>query len=129
MRRSGRRGIRRRQRRIPLQRCRGPAAARAALHCWNAGGRRKMIERLQANAKDPTIQARIAELLIEEERYADADQLLDVALARDSTHPGWNALRAESALEAGDAVTGIAFYRRALRYAGRDAADVLWRQA
>ena len=94
----------------------------------NAGGRRKMIERLQANAKDPTIQARIAELLIEEERYAHADQLLDVALARDSTHPGWNALRAESALEAGDTVTGIAFYRRALRYAGRDSADVLWRQ-
>ena len=94
----------------------------------NAGGRRKMIERLQANAEHPIIQARIAQLLIEEERYADADQLLDVALTQDSTHPGWNALRAESALEAGDTLAGIGFYRRALRYAVRDSADVLWRQ-
>src|SRR2546426_9930055 len=84
-----------------------------------------MIERLQANAEHPIIQARIAQLLIEEERYADADQLLDVALTQDSTHPGWNALRAESALEAGDTLAGIGVYRRALRYAVRGSAGVL----
>src|SRR2546426_6632536 len=78
-----------------------------------------MIERLQANAEHPIIQARIAQLLIEEERYADADQLLDVALTQDSTHPGWNALRAESALEAGDSLAGIGVFRPALRYADR----------
>src|SRR2546422_1501162 len=85
----------------------------------NAGGRRKMIERLQANTKNHVVQLRIAQLLIEEERYADADHLLDIGLTQDSTGPGWNALRAESALEAGDTLAGIVFYRRALRYAVR----------
>ncbi len=94
----------------------------------NAGGRRKMIERLQANTTDPVVQLRIAQLLIEEERYADADHLLDIGLTQDSTGPGWNALRAESALEAGDTLAGIVFYDRALRYAVRDSANVLWRQ-
>src|SRR2546422_198721 len=94
----------------------------------NAGGRRKMIERLQANTNDPVVQLRIAQLLIEEERYADADHLLDIGLTQDSTGPGWNALRAESALESGDTLAGIVFYHRALRYAVRDSANVLWRQ-
>src|SRR2546422_8619795 len=94
----------------------------------NAGGRRKMIERLQANAEHPIIQARIAQLLIEEERYADADQLLDVALTQDSTHPGWNALRAESALEAGDSLAGVGVFPRGRRYAVRGSAGVVWRR-
>src|SRR3989442_11736346 len=94
----------------------------------NAGGRRKMIERLQANTKNHVVQLRIAQLLIEEERYADADHLLDIGLTQDSTGPGWNALRAESALEAGDTLAGIVFYRRAPRYAVRDSANVPWRQ-
>src|SRR2546426_12164070 len=87
-----------------------------------------MIERLQANAEHPIIQARIAQLLIEEERYADADQLLDVALTQDSTHPGWNALRAESALEAGDTLAGIGVYRPGPRYAVRGSGGGAWRQ-
>src|SRR2546425_8001984 len=40
----------------------------------NAGGRRKMIERLQANTKNPVVRLRIAQLLIEEERYARSEE-------------------------------------------------------
>src|SRR2546426_9735847 len=93
----------------------------------NAGGRRKMIERLQANTKNPVVRLRIAQLLIEEERYADADHLLDIGLTQDSTGPEWNALRAESALEAGDTLAGTPVCRRAPRHALRASADALRR--
>ena len=40
----------------------------------------------------------------------------------------WLALRAQSALEAGDTVTGLVYYRRALAAASNDSTDALWRQ-
>ncbi len=94
----------------------------------NGGGRRKMVERLAPHRTRPVIQARIAQLLVEDEAYADADRLLDSALSADSTSPDWLALRAQSALESADTVRGIALYRRGLAHADRDSADVLWRQ-
>jgi hypothetical protein len=94
----------------------------------NGGGRRKMVARLAPHRDHPVIRRRIAQLLIEDEAYADADQLLDSALVTDSTNPSWLALRAQSALEAGDTTSGIAYYRSALAYAGRDSTGMLWRQ-
>ena len=94
----------------------------------NGGDRRKMAERLAPRRTHPVIQAGIAQLLVEDEAYADANRLLDSALTADSTSPAWLALRAQSALEAGDTVAGFTFYRRALVHAESDSGDVLWRQ-
>lgn len=94
----------------------------------NGGGRRKMIARLGPHSVHPLVRARIAQLLVEDEAYADADRLLDSALAADSTNPAWLGLSAQSALESGDTVAGLARYRRALGHAGQDSGAVLWRQ-
>jgi len=94
----------------------------------NAGGRRRMIERLAPHRAEPRVGSRIAQLLIEEERYAEANRLLDSLLSSDSVNPAWLALRAQSALEAGDTVVGIAAYQRALMHAETDSGGVLWRQ-
>jgi tetratricopeptide (TPR) repeat protein len=94
----------------------------------NSGLRRRMRERLAPFADDPVIRARIALLDIEDEDYAEADSLLDVALAADSTDVAWLALRAQSAFEAGDTLGGWGFYRRALAHADRDSTDALWHQ-
>ncbi len=77
----------------------------------------------------PEVRARIARLLIEDEQYAAADALLDPLIALDPTQPGWLALRAQSALEAGDTATGIPLYTRALANADRKGGDLLWQQA
>ena len=95
----------------------------------NAGTRRKMVGRLAPHRAVPQVQVRMAQLLLEEEDYAAADQLLDSALATDSTRPGWLALRAQSAFEAGDTAAGSSYYRRALAHAKIDSTDVLWHQA
>lgn len=94
----------------------------------NAGGRRRMIERLALYRVDPLVGSRIAQLLIEEERYTEANRLLDSLLTSDSVNSAWLALRAQSALEAGDTVVGIAAYQRALMHAETDSSGVLWRQ-
>ncbi len=94
----------------------------------NGGSRRKMVERLDARRQQPVVRGRIAQLLVEDEAYTVANSLLDSALANDPTHPGWLALRAQSALEAGETVSGLAYYRRALAHAERDSARVLWSQ-
>jgi cytochrome c-type biogenesis protein CcmH/NrfG len=94
----------------------------------NGGGRRKMVERFGPHRAQPLIRARIAQLLIEDEAYAEADRLLDSALAADATNPAWLGLSAQSALESGDTLMGLARYRRALAQASHDTGDVLWRQ-
>jgi cytochrome c-type biogenesis protein CcmH/NrfG len=94
----------------------------------NTGSRGRMRRRLAPFAANPVIKSRIALLDIEDEHYADADRLLDSALATDSANPAWLALRAQSAFEAGDTLTGWTFYRRALAHADRDSTDVLWHQ-
>jgi len=94
----------------------------------NAGGRRKMIDLLSPHRDNSIVRARIAQLLIEEERYGEADRLLDSSLVVDSTNVAWLALRSESALEAGDTIVGLRFYRRALANAPLDSTDALWRQ-
>ena len=93
----------------------------------NDGKRRDMIERLEPYAGDPKVRVRIALLLIENEEHAAADSLIDSALRADSMNVAWLALRAQSALEAGDTLVGIGFYQRALASAPRDSTDALWR--
>lgn len=94
----------------------------------NAGGRRQMIERLTPYRAQPAVMVRVALLKLEDESYADADALLDLALVRDPDNGGLLALRAQSALEAGDTVAGVALYRHALSNAASDSADILWHQ-
>ncbi len=94
----------------------------------NTGSRRDMRRRLRPFEANPIVRARIALLDIEDERYRDADKLLDAALATDSTNTAWLALRAQSAFEAGDTATGWSFYHRALAHADQDSTGVLWRQ-
>jgi len=94
----------------------------------NAGSRRRMAALLRPRGSDPVIRARLALLAIEDEQYSEADQLLDSALAADSTNTAWLALRAQSAFEAGDTASGWLFYSRALAHADLDSTDALWRQ-
>lgn len=94
----------------------------------NSSSRRRMAERLAPFASNPVVRGRLALLAIEDQRYADADALLDTALATDSTRVEWLALRAQSAFEAGDTLGGWAFYGRALAHADLDSTDALWRQ-
>ena len=95
----------------------------------NSGTRGKMVHRLAPHRDVPLIQARIAQLLIEEEEYATANRLLDSALATDAQRPEWLALRAQSAFESGDTAGGNAYYQRALAQAGVDSTGFLWQQA
>ena len=94
----------------------------------NAGYRRRVAGLLQPYGANPLIRSRLALLAIEDERYDDANQLLDSALAVDSTNTAWLALRAQSAFEAGDTTAGWEFYDRALSHADLDSSDALWRQ-
>ena len=73
----------------------------------NSSSRRRMAERLAPFASNPVVRGRLALLAIEDQRYADADALLDTALATDSTRVEWLALRAQSAFEAGDALVSL----------------------
>ncbi len=95
----------------------------------NSGSRRHMAEQLAPYSGNPLIRSRLAQLAIEEERYDEANQLLDSALAADPTNPAWLALRAQSAFEAGDTITGWDFFRRALAHADQDSTSALWHQA
>ena len=95
----------------------------------NTGSRRHMAALLTPYRDNPLIRSRLALLAIEDERYDDANQLLDSALVAEPTNTAWLALRAQSAFEAGDTVGGWALYRRALAHADRDSTDALWRQA
>ena len=63
--------------------------------------------------------------VIEEAVYGEADRLLDAVLATDPANVAWLALRAQSALEAGDTVTGLVYYRRALAAASNDSTDAI----
>ena len=94
----------------------------------NTGSRRDARRRLRPFVSNPVVRAHIALLDIEDERYGEADKLLDAALATDSTDAAWLALRAQSAFEAGDTIGGWAFYRRALAHADLDTTDELWHQ-
>ena len=76
----------------------------------------------------PEVRARVARLLIEDERYVEADAILQGLLTLDGTQPDWLALRAQSAYEAGDTQAGWAHYAGALAHADRGA-QVLWAQA
>ena len=95
----------------------------------NAGSRRHMAALLEPYRANPLIRSRLALLAIEDERYDEANQLLDSALAADPTNTAWLALRAQSAFEAGDTIGGWSLYRRALSHADLDSTDALWHQA
>jgi cytochrome c-type biogenesis protein CcmH/NrfG len=94
----------------------------------NSSGRRDMIERLSPFGDSPRVKAMMARLLIEEHRYAEADSLLEVALALDPTNVEWLALQAQGTLESGDTAVGIRQYRLALENGHWDSTDALWKQ-
>jgi tetratricopeptide (TPR) repeat protein len=90
--------------------------------------RARMREILARHDTIPEARARLARLLIEDEAYDSADVVLDGLLRDDPFEPGFLALRAQSAFEAGDDSTGETMYARALRSAERDDLSVLWGQ-
>lgn len=90
--------------------------------------RERMRRVLGPGQSDPGVAVRIAQLLVEDERYATADSVLDGLLGADSTNVDALALRAQSAFEAGDDSTGFSLYESALRHARGNPAP-LWRQA
>jgi tetratricopeptide (TPR) repeat protein len=94
----------------------------------SSSDRRKVIGLLRPHAGMPQVAERLALLYVEDEQYGAADSVLDALLAQDRDNPGWLALRAQGALEAGDTTRGMAFYQRALTHADRDSAGVLWQQ-
>ena len=89
--------------------------------------RARMRRLLDPSASDPRVAIRIAQLLIEEERYPSADSVLDRVLSPDPAHAAALALRAQSAFEAGDDSSGHRLYEQALRSARADP-RMLWRQ-
>lgn len=91
--------------------------------------RERMRAILAGHDSIPEVRARSARLLIEDERYGDANEVLDSLLQRDPLQPAWLALRGQSALESGDTLAGTALYTRALANAGRDGGEMLWQQA
>ena len=104
-------------------------AWRSWLLLYRGRGERARMRRLLApHDSIPEARLRIARLLIEDEAYDSADVVLDGLLRHDPFDPGSLALRAQSAFEAGDDSTGVRMYARALRYADRDDAGVLWSQ-
>jgi len=92
------------------------------------GERARMRRILERHGSLPEVRARTARLLIEEEHYDSANAVLDRLLRDDPFHPGYLALRAQSAFEAGDTATGDAAYARALHAADRDDRGILWSQ-
>ncbi len=107
-----------------------PTAFENWLKAYRAESDRERLRRILAQHDSiPEVRARIAQLLIEDERYAAADTVLDALLALDGKEPAWLALRGQSALEKGDTVTGSALYEQALAYAGRAGGELLWQQA
>jgi len=93
----------------------------------NGGSRSEMIDILRRHPEATGVREHIAQLLIENEEYLQANALIDSVLATDSSG-SWLALRAQSALEMGDSGSGMMFYRRALANAATDSVGILWRQ-
>ena len=90
--------------------------------------RERMRRVLAAHLDLPEARARIARLLIEDERYDSANVVVDALLRDDPMSPAYLALRAQSAFEAGDTATGGQAYARALRNAASDDGGALWSQ-
>ncbi len=82
---------------------------------------------LAAHDTVPQVRFRIAQLLLEDERYGEADTILDDLLSVDSASTCWLTVRAQSAYENGDAVRGASFYRRSLAHAAAGG-ECLWSQ-
>jgi tetratricopeptide (TPR) repeat protein len=107
-----------------------PGAWESWLKAYRGGSDRERMRRILARHDSiSAVRARIAQLLIEDERYPAADEVLDSLLAVDPDNAGWLALRAQSALESGDTRLGLTLYDRALAHAGRNGGEVLWQEA
>lgn len=106
-----------------------PGAWESWLLLYRGRGQRERMRRVLARHDSiAEVRARIARLLIEDERYDSANVVLDALLGTDPSQPAWLALRSQSAYEAGDTLVGNRFYDLALRSAGRDDAGMLWSQ-
>lgn len=106
-----------------------PVAWANWLKLYRGRGERERLRRVLAAHPDlPEARARIARLLIEDERYDSANVVLEQLLRDDPMNPAYLALRAQSAFEARDTASGGQAYARALRYAASDEGGVLWSQ-
>lgn len=94
----------------------------------NARDRARMRAILEPGVASAEVRARIARLLLEDERYDSANAILDGLLRDDPAQPAWLARRAQSGFESGDTLGGAALYDRAIQHAGRDP-SVLWEHA
>lgn len=107
-----------------------PGAWENWLKAYRSRTDRERLQRILARHDSiPEVRARIAQLLIEDERYRQADKLLDSLIQLDSMQPEWLALRAQSAFESGDTTTGSELYARALAHADQPGGEMLWQQA
>ncbi len=94
----------------------------------DADARERMLGILSAHRDVPEVRARIARILIESERYDEANTELDALVALEPEDPEWLALRAQSAFESGDSAAGLTYYDRAIAHADHDTAAYLWQQ-
>ena len=100
---------------------------------WNdvyhdAGHLRTVAEILAEHAGNPLADLRRAILLTEAEEYASADTVLNRLVAEGRDDGTVWAVRAQSALEAGDTTNGLEYYDKALSRAATDTLQILWQQ-
>ncbi|MGD8726640.1 MAG: tetratricopeptide repeat protein [Gemmatimonadales bacterium] len=94
----------------------------------NAGHLRTVAEILADHAGNPEADLRRAILLTEAEEYGSADTVLARLIAEGRDDGTVWAIRAQSALEAGDTANGFTYYDMALRRAATDSLEILWQQ-
>ncbi len=94
----------------------------------NPGHLRKVAEILSLHAGVPGADLRRAILLTEAEEYSSADTILSRLIAEGRDDGTVWAVRAQSALEAGDTLNGLAYYDKALSRAATDSLEILWQQ-
>jgi len=94
----------------------------------NPGHLRRVAEILTEHAGNPHADLRRAILLTEAEEYASADTVLNRLVAEGRDDGTVWAIRAQSALEAGDTLNGLNYYDKALSRADTDSLQILWQQ-
>ncbi len=90
--------------------------------------RRRAVALLARHRGDDTADFWRATMLIELERWREADTILVELATRRPRDPQVWALRAQAAYEAGDGASGLTYYGAALDRAAEDSGDFLWSQ-
>jgi tetratricopeptide (TPR) repeat protein len=84
---------------------------------------------LSRHGDDQAVALRRARLFVEAQAYDSAEAILEVLAAGGRDDAAVWAVRAQAALERGDAAAGLEHYTRALDRAASDSLGILWRQA